>query len=113
MNARLLPVLIPLVLVFGAGCSSDVCDRIAKSHTALVAKTTACGLDQGTFDVNACKANEKSCSGGEVDAYNKYYDCLDNLPACTSGGNVYASQEKQCAMGATATQACNQALAVH
>jgi hypothetical protein len=78
--------LVVLALCLAAGCAGqDPCARGQDVSTRFALKASACGVSAGDpFDLQVCQASLPSCSATELSQVDRYLDCLDALPACTS-----------------------------
>jgi hypothetical protein len=76
------------LVVAGFSSCLDVCKRaelistsFPKRHAACIAQDT---LPGPSFDVKACTASMKVCSASDEQALQKYLDCVEQLPVCTT-----------------------------
>jgi hypothetical protein len=77
-----------------------VCDRYAQFEASFQEKHKACLDSNGEpFNKAACSDNLKNCSPADQEKLNKYLDCMDKIPACTSGTNLaFLEAQFTCAM---------------
>ena len=73
-------------LVFAAACA-DICERgetlsrtFPERHAACFAEGT---LPGAAFDTKACDTSMNVCSSTDVTKLHAYFDCVEQLPACT------------------------------
>lgn len=73
------------VFALGAGCGASVCDRAKSLPDTMNAKLTACTNVTFSSKLNDCDAKMKNCNGDDQAKMQKWFDCLEALPACTAG----------------------------
>jgi len=65
-----------------SGC--NLCDRYANFEASFQERHKACGDSTSSFDKATCNANLSKCSAADQEKVNKYLDCMEKIPACTS-----------------------------
>lgn len=79
---RLLALLAALVLT----ACGNVCDRGASIASTFPEKTQPCFTSTSrpslSFDRMKCDQSLDKCTSKDLSNINKYFDCLDKLPAC-------------------------------
>ncbi|MFO0594743.1 MAG: hypothetical protein U0228_05550 [Myxococcaceae bacterium] len=98
---RWLPALVVAVVL--SGCA-DVCTRAqtisddwSKRHSACFPSGT---LPNAPFESTACAAAMKPCSKADEQVVQRYLDCLEQLPKCTSDTRTSFNDEfLHCASG--------------
>jgi len=76
------------VLVWVTGCQLDVCKRAEQLNTDFPTRHAAC-FAEGTlpgqpFDGKACSSSMRVCSRDDEQALQRYLDCVETLPVCTT-----------------------------
>ncbi len=77
---------VAVLVALGATSCGDVCTRIGAATDLLNRKGEGCGgQGKDSYDVAACERGLPKCSPDDVTELNSYAQCLENVPACTSG----------------------------
>lgn len=75
------------VVALSSGCL-DVCARAKLQSEQFQKRHAACfptdALVNAPFDPKACQASMDPCSQSDEQALQRYFDCLDQLPVCTT-----------------------------
>jgi hypothetical protein len=81
-----------------AGCG-NLCDRYDSVSASFQTKHQACNVSDSTsFNKATCNENLAQCTAADQEKLNKYMDCVEKIPACTSDTKLaFAEAVMNCA----------------
>ena len=74
-----------LACLLSACWSGGLCARSQSEWSEMSKKIAPCGYQAYQFSRSTCDQDVAQCTDQDLDAVNKYYDCLDQLPTCDPG----------------------------
>lgn len=87
------------ITALSSACSLNLCDRIEITQKSLDEKISGCTGNSGsasTFNSETCSTEK--CTSDDISAMNRYLDCLDALPTCTTAtAEAFGSEVTACA----------------
>lgn len=80
--------LVAVATVALSGCFTSPCNDMLDATDKFIEKVRPClqaGQTVNRFNTSQCEASINKCTSAELEALDKYADCLRNLPNCTPG----------------------------